>query len=78
MFYAFYDNQTGRYMSSGLNCTSKEEAIGQMASYLSIDTDKKTIREILDKKIPIKDRIAMIEAHDFTFEESEEEFPESD
>jgi len=44
MFYAFYDNQTGRYMSSGLNCTSKEEAIGQMASYLSIDTDKKTIR----------------------------------
>lgn len=78
MFYAFYDNQTGRYMSSGLNCTSKEEAIGQMASYLSIDTDKKTIREMLDKTIPIEDRIAMIEAHDFTFEESEEKFPEND
>lgn len=65
-------------MSSGLNCTSKEEAVEQMASYLSVDTDKETIREMLDKNIPIKDRIAMIEAHDFTFEESEEEFPEND
>ena len=78
MFHAFYDNQTGCYMSSGLNCTSKEQAIGQMASYLSIDTDKKTIREMLDKNIPIEKRIAMIEAHDFTFEESEKEFPEND
>ena len=65
-------------MSSGLNCTSKEEAVGQMASYLSIDTDEKTIREMLDKTIPIKDRIAMIEVRDFTFEESEEKFPEND
>lgn len=78
MFYAFYDNQTGRYMSSGLNCTSKEEAVGQMASYLSIDTDEKTIREMLDKTVPIEDRIAMVEAHDFTFEKSEEKFSEND
>lgn len=78
MFYAFYDTQTDRYMSSGLNCTSKEEAVGQMASYLSIDTDEKTIREMLDKTIPIEDRIAMVEARDFTFEESEEKFSEND
>ena len=78
MFYGFYDTQTGRYMASGLNCTSKEDAVEQMASYLSIDTDKKTIREMLDKNIPIEKRIAMIEAHYFTFEESEKEFPEND
>lgn len=78
MFYAFYDNQTGRYMYSGLNCTSKEEAVKQIVSYLAIDTDKKTIRKMLDKKISIENRIAMIEAHGFTFEEDEKEFPEND
>lgn len=78
MFYAFYDNQVNCYRESGLNCTCPEEAIEQMVSYLSIDTDKRTIKRMLDKTIPIKDRIAMIEAHDFTFEESEKEFPEND
>ena len=65
-------------MASGLNCTSKEDAVEQMASYLSIDTDKRTINRMLDKNIPIDERISMIEAHDFVFESSEEKFPESD
>lgn len=89
MFYAFYDTQTGRYISSGLNCTSKEEAVEQIVSYLNQNQTNKLFSEIarkeiaeetkkmLDKEISIENRIAMIEAYDFIFESSEKEFPEN-
>lgn len=89
MFYAFYDTQVNCYRENGLNSTCPEEAIEQIVSYLNQNQTNnlfsevarkeiiKETKKMLDKTIPIKERIAMIEAYDFVFKSSEEKFPEN-
>ena len=70
MFFSIYDKQTGTYLETGLNSSSKKEAINDCIDYLiGGDTFSSPSRI---KRMSLKHKEAEINTHDFFVEEHEE------
>jgi hypothetical protein len=74
MFYALYDNQTGRYLASGRNSRSIAELAQAYKDYTSIDReegDEYFFANATDKEI-----LNAAHANSLLLEESETAFPD--
>ena len=69
MYYALYDRQTGCYMATGKNTTSKRELVNEYWAYKSIDTP-------MPANISLQDSIAYIESDGFAVDEDDAQFTE--
>ena len=73
MYYRLFDKQTGRYMSTGYNVTSKKELKNDILSYVSVDTDKEEMKKLGELKV---EDIANI--MDFEIENQKNKFDEEE
>jgi hypothetical protein len=75
-YFRLYDNQTGRYMSTGYNATSEEDLADQYKEYVRGDADPED--EKYFRKASTKQILDLIKANEFDIEESPTPFPEED
>lgn len=76
MYYRLYDKQTGRYMFTGYNSSSKKELIEDFILYKSSELEEQEL--LMLKSITKKQMFDFIESCDFIIEKSSKKFEDID
>lgn len=75
-YYALFDNQTGRYLATGMNSTSLNELFEDYSYYKSIDYDDEEDFRTYFNSLSLIDKINFVYSDDFSIEKQDEEFEE--
>lgn len=75
-YYALFDNQTGRYLATGMNSTSLNELFKDYSNYKSIDYDDEKDFRTYFNSLSLEDKISFVYSDDFSIEKQDEEFEE--
>lgn len=75
-YYALFDNQTCRYLATGMNSTSLNELLEDYSNYKSIDYDDEEDFRTYFNSMSLEDKISFVYSDDFSIEKQDEEFEE--
>lgn len=75
-YYALFDEQTGRYLATGLNSTNLNELLEDYSDYKSVDYDGIGEFRTYFNSMSLDDKINFINLDGFSIEKQDKEFEE--